>query len=52
MLAAIQLYADACYMVTKGHLLAIDSLENIEEVDTYDYTVGYPEKLNFSIDAT
>lgn len=50
MLAAIQLYADACYIVTKKHEAAVNSLESIEEVDAYDYTTGYPEKLNFNLE--
>lgn len=49
MLAAIQLYADGCYMVTKQHQLAVDSLTSVEEIDSFDYTVGYPEKLNFNL---
>lgn len=49
MLAAIQLYADSCYIVTKQHQLAIEALETIEEVDSYDYTTGYPDKLNFDL---
>ena len=50
MLAAIQLYADACSIVTKQHKLAVSKLNTIEEVDNYDYTIGYPEKLNFDIE--
>lgn len=49
MLAAIKLYADNCFIVTKQHKLAVNNLETIEEVDNYDYTVGYPSKLNFDI---
>ena len=49
MLAAIHLYADECFIVTKKHKLAVEKLETIEEVDSYDYTVGYPEKLNFQL---
>lgn len=47
MLASIQLYADACYIVTKKHQLAVKTLQTIEEVKSYDYTADYPEKLNF-----
>ena len=36
MLAAIQLYADKCYIVTMQHKLAVNNLESIEEVDNYD----------------
>lgn len=49
MLAAIQLYADACFIVTKQHKVAVENLDSIEEVDNYDYKSGYPLKLNFNI---
>lgn len=49
MLAQLQLYADQCFIVTKKHQIAVESLETIEEVDEYDYTVGYPDKLNFDL---
>ena len=44
-LAKIQRYADACYMVTQGHRKAIEVLTTVEDVEGYDYTQGYPEKL-------
>lgn len=49
LLAMIQLYADACYMVTEQHKAAVSALNSIEEVDNYDYKVGYPKKLNFEL---
>ena len=49
MLAMIQLYADSCYIVTRQHRKAVESLETVAEVENYDYTVNYPEKLNFEI---
>lgn len=49
MLASIQLYADACFIVTKQHKVAVDQLVTIEEVDNYDYKSGYPAKLNFDL---
>lgn len=49
MLAAIQLYADACFLATKQHELIINNMTEIEDVDNYDFTVGYPEKLNFNV---
>lgn len=49
MLASIQLYADACYIVTKGHEAAVNTLGSIEEVDSYNYMEGYPKKLNFDL---
>lgn len=46
-LAQIQRYADACYIVTEGHKRAVRALENVDEVRGYDFTKGYPNKLNF-----
>ena len=45
LLAKIQRYADACFIVTEGHKRAVRSLQTVEEVESYDYTRGYPEKL-------
>lgn len=45
LLAKIQRYADACYIVTEGHKRAVRALQTVEEVESYDYTRGYPEKL-------
>lgn len=50
MLAQIQLYADQCFMVTKGHKVNVEALTTIEEVDAYDYKAGYPQMLNFNIE--
>jgi hypothetical protein len=49
MLAQIQLYADRCFLVTKNHKVNVMNLETIEEVESYDYTRDYPEKLNFDL---
>lgn len=49
LLAMIQLYADSCYMVTKQHEAAINALENVNDIEDYDFTVGYPKKLNFEL---
>ena len=45
LLAKIQRYADACYIVTERHKIAVRALQTVDEVEAYDYTVGYPEKL-------
>lgn len=47
MLYAIELYASACYDRTQAHLLAIDGLNTAEDVESYDCTTGYPEKIIF-----
>ena len=47
MLSALELYALECYNVTAAHQAAVNALESVEDVVAYDYTQGYPEKLNF-----
>ena len=49
MLAAIQLYADQCYIVTRQHRTIIESLNNIDDVDNYNFMINYPVKLNFTL---
>lgn len=45
LLAKIQRYADACFIVTEGHKRAVRALQTVDEVEKYDYKQGYPEKL-------
>ena len=47
MLNALELYALNCYNVTQSHIAAVRSLQTIEEIENYDYRIGYPEKLSF-----
>lgn len=47
MLSALELYALECYNVTAAHKAAVNALESVEDVVAYDYTQGYPKKLNF-----
>lgn len=47
MLYALELYASACYDNTARHRANINSLATIEEVEAYDYTTFYPDKLRF-----
>lgn len=47
MLYAIEIYASACYDNTQRHLSVIEKLETIEEIESYNYRDGYPEKLRF-----
>lgn len=49
MLQQLEIYAKDCYNVTAQHKLDIENLETKEEVEEYDITVGYPEKLTFEI---
>ena len=47
MLLAIELYASECYDNTQRHLAMVDTLETKEEIESYDYRVGYPKQLEF-----
>lgn len=49
MLTALEVYAIDCYNKTTDHKFAIKSLSTLEEVESYDFKVGYPEKLIFYI---
>lgn len=47
MLNLLEIYASQCFDRTASHKAAVNSLNTIEEVNNYDYTVGYPSKLVF-----
>lgn len=47
MLYALELYASACYDNTARHRANINALATIEEVEAYDFTTFYPDKLRF-----
>jgi hypothetical protein len=47
MLAKIHLYADACTLVTMQHKAEVEMLTTVSEVEAYDITKGYPDKLAF-----
>ena len=48
MLSQLELYALSCFNKTAEHKAMVQSLESVEEVESYDYKTGYPEKLNLS----
>lgn len=48
LLSALELYALRCYNVTAEHKKAVKSLLSIDEIKNYDFTVGYPEKLEIN----
>jgi hypothetical protein len=49
MLSALEIYAKQCYNKTQEHIAEVNDLEDVKDVDDYDYTVGYPEKLHFNV---
>lgn len=48
LLAALEIYATDCYNVTAMHKVQVNDLETIEEVDNFDVTADYPERLHFN----
>lgn len=49
LLSALEMYALECFNVTAAHKKAVSSIESIEDILTYDYTAGYPEKLKMEV---
>ena len=47
MINTVENYAGACKNVTDEHRESVSELDSTESVETYDYTVGYPSKINF-----
>ena len=45
MLVALEVYAGDAINVTEAHRAAIGNLESVSEVENYDFTTGYPNKL-------
>lgn len=49
LLSALEMYALECFNVTAAHKKAVSSIESIEDILTYDYTAGYPDKLKMEV---
>lgn len=49
MMAALEVYAIDCFNKTTDHSYVLRALQTKDEVDTYDFKVGYPEKLRFEL---
>ena len=49
MLNQVEVYASECFNQTQRHKAAIEALESVEEVEGYDFTEGYPERLRFEV---
>lgn len=47
MLNALEVYAAEALNATERHKNNINTMDNIQDVIDYDYTTGYPTKLNF-----
>lgn len=49
LLGALEIYALDCYNETAEHKKNVMGLETLEDIIAYDYTAGYPEKLNMTL---
>lgn len=49
LLIALEDYAINCYNQTCLHLSAVQALSDPNEIESYDYTQGYPSKLEFIV---
>ena len=50
MLNALEVYAAEALNVTEMHKSNINNMTNIQDIEQYDITIGYPEKLNLSVE--
>ena len=48
MLNNVEIYASECFNQTEKHRAAINALSTVEDVEAYDYTQNYPQKLVFT----
>lgn len=46
LLDAVGHYAYKAYNRTQAHIYSVKQMKSVEDVQKYDYTTGYPEKLN------
>lgn len=49
MLAVLELYAMECYNVTAEHIASVNALEDLNRIYNYNYTKGYPKRLEFEV---
>ena len=49
MLITLEDYAIKCYNQTCTHISTVSSMTNPNDIESYDYSVGYPNKLEFTI---
>ena len=45
LLIRLEVYSHNCFVQTQQHLQNINKLQTIEDVINYDYTLGYPKKI-------
>lgn len=48
MLAALEIYASDCYNITAQHKATVNNMANIQDIEAFDVTQGYPQMLSFN----
>lgn len=48
MLNALEVYAAEALNVTEAHKATVQAMTNLQDIQNFDVTTGYPEKLNLS----
>ncbi len=48
-LTSLELYAIEALNVTNTHIREVKQLQSIQEVENYDITLGYPQKINLNL---
>ena len=49
MLSQLEIYALNCYYATEAHIVSINAMDNIEDIESYDITKDYPQQLTFNL---
>ena len=49
-LTTLELYAIEAFNVTNRHIYEVNNLTTVEDVEQYNITAGYPEKININIE--
>lgn len=49
LLSALEMYALECFNVTAAHKKAVSALESVEDVEAFDVTEGYPDRLSMTV---
>lgn len=46
---SVDLYASECYNTTQRHIATVKSITDKSRLESYDYTVGYPDKVKINL---
>ena len=49
LLSALEMYALECFNVTAAHRKAVSAMGSVEDVEAFDVTEGYPDRLSMTV---